>query len=258
MECGFVEVDQSLYLEKNSLPIYMNDIQILVVEDEPIIADDLVFMLEEMGYPNVETVHYGENAIKKIQEREYDLLLLDINLEGEVDGIQVAEHAHSRLALPYIFLTSLSDEKTIERVKKTQPAAYLVKPIDEKDLRVNIELTLDKAIQAKAKQKEYPEIYYIKDKTRMSKVRTENILYLEGSNNYTIVHTPEKRFVISQTLKKVAESMDPEKFIRIHKSAIVNLSKIDEIVDTHVVVHNVKIAIGRTYRSQLMQRLDTI
>lgn len=236
----------------------MNEIQILVVEDEPIIADDLVFMLEEMGYNNVETVHYGEKAIQKIRETEYDLLLLDINLEGEIDGIQVAEHAHLNHSIPYIFLTSLSDEKTIERVKKTRPAAYLVKPIDEKDLRVNIELTLDKSMEAKAQKREYPSIYYIKDRTRMSKVHTENILYLEGSNNYTIVHTPEKKYVISQTLKKVAESMNPEQFIRIHKSAIVNMIKIDEIVDAHVVIDGKKIAIGRTYRGDLMARLDTI
>jgi len=236
----------------------MNEIQILVVEDEPIIADDLVFMLEEMGYTNVDTVHYGENAIKNIDKKEYDLLLLDINLEGEIDGIQVAEYVHSKFTVPYIYLTSLSDEKTIERVKKTHPAAYLVKPIDEKDLKVNIELTLAKSIETKAQKKEYPSIYYIKDRTRMTKVQTSNILYLEGSNNYTIIHTNDKRYVISQTLKKVAESMNPEQFIRIHKSAIINMDKIDEIVDAHVVINNKKIAIGRTYRGNLMVRLDTI
>ncbi|MDF1696739.1 MAG: response regulator [Saprospiraceae bacterium] len=236
----------------------MSEIQILVVEDEPIIADDLVFMLEEMGYSNVDTVHYGEYAIKDMEQKPYDLLLLDINLEGKIDGIQVAEHAHINHAMPYIFLTSLSDEKTIERVKKTHPAAYLVKPIDEKDLKVNIELTLAKSTNKKAKKKEFPSIYYIKDRSRMSKVRTEDILYLEGSNNYTIVHTTNKKYVISQTLKRVAEAMDPELFIRIHKSAIVQLSKIDEIVDAHVILCGIKLAIGRTYRSRLMERLDTI
>jgi len=236
----------------------MNEFQILVVEDEPIIADDLVFMLEEMGYINIDTVHYGEKAIEQIDSKSYDLLLLDINLEGEIDGIQVAEHANLNHATPYIFLTSLSDEKTIERVKKTFPAAYLVKPIDEKDLRVNIELTLDKAIQSKAQSKEYPSVYYIKDRSRMTKVDTDNILYLEGSNNYTIVHTLDKKYVISQTLKKVAESMNPKQFVRIHKSSIVNMSKIDEIIDAQVVINNTKIAIGRTYRGDLMARLDTI
>lgn len=81
----------------------MSEIQILVVEDEPIIADDLVFMLEEMGYSNVDTVHYGEYAIKDMEQKPYDLLLLDINLEGKIDGIQVAEHAHINHAMPYIF-----------------------------------------------------------------------------------------------------------------------------------------------------------
>ena len=234
------------------------EINILVAEDEPIIADDLVFMLEEMGYSKIDTVHYGEKAIEKINKNAYDLLLLDINLEGEIDGIQVAQHANRGQMMPFIFLTSLSDERTIERVKETHPAAYLVKPIDEKDLRVNIKLTLDKSARSKAEKKTFPKIYYIKDRSRMTKVNTDEILYLEGSNNYTIVHTLEKRHVISQTLKKVALSMDPNRFVRIHKSAIVNLSKIDEIVDAHVVINGTKISIGRTYRNDLMQRLDTI
>ena len=110
----------------------------------------------------------------------------------------------------------------------------------------------------KSQKKEYPDTYYIKDRTRMSKVCTQDIFYLEGSNNYTIVHCQNKKYVISQTLKRVAESMNPEQFVRIHKSAIVNLNKIDEIVDAHVVISDKKIAIGRTYRPHLMARLDTI
>ena len=245
-------------LKKLNADNHMKDIQILVVEDEPIIADDLVFMLEEMGYPNVDTVHYGEHAIKQLEEKAYDLLLLDINLEGDIDGNQVAEIAHAHHSLPYLFLTSLSDERTLERVKKTNPSAYLVKPIDEKDLMVNIQLTLARQLDQTSNPKVYPSNYYIKDRTKMSKVNTDDILYLEGSNNYTIVHTKEKKFVISQTLKRVALSMNPSQFVRIHKSAMVNLEKIDEIVDAHVVIFGAKLAIGRTYRSGLMARLDTI
>ena len=120
------------------------NMRILIVEDEPIIADDLVFMLEEMGYLNVDTVYSANEALALLDKNNFDLVLLDINLDGEKDGIDIAEFLHKEGKAPFIFLTSLSDDKTIERVKKTNPSAYLVKPIDEKDLRVNIELSFSK------------------------------------------------------------------------------------------------------------------
>ena len=234
--------------------------KILVVEDEPIIADDLEFMLEEMGYQQIETVHSGEEALNSIEKQVYDLVLLDINLEGKVDGVHVAEILHEKKSTPFIFLTSLSDAQTLERVKKTYPAGYLVKPIDEKDLRVNIEISLSNFNTIKESNEiiDYPDSFYVKDKSRMSKVIADEIQYLEGSNNYTIIHTLDKKFVLSQTLKAVQRSLDPDKFVRIHKSAVVNIDKIEVIEDAHVRIKTYKLPIGRTYRADFFNRLDTI
>lgn len=233
--------------------------KILIVEDEPIIADDLEFMLEEMGYKSMETAHSGDEALEKVQKNSFDLVLLDINLEGDKDGINVAEFLYENQICPFIFLTSLSDESTLARVKKTYPAAYLVKPIDEKDLRVNIELSLHSFVKDNhGSDEKYPPIFYVKDKTKMSKIIASEIIYLEGSNNYTIIHTENKKYVLSQTLKNVQRSMNPTQFVRIHKSAIVNLEKIEEIEDAHVKIRSFRLPIGRTYRSDFLSKLNTI
>jgi len=236
----------------------MDDIKILIVEDEPIIADDLHFILEEMGYNSTTSVHTGEDAIKFLQNNDTDLVLLDINLAGKVDGVQVAEYIQDNKEMPYIFLTSLSDDHTISRVKKTSPAGYMVKPIDEKTLKVNIELALSQYQSTKSKKREYSDVYYVKDKIRMTKIQIDDIICLEASSNYTVLKTSSKKFVISQTLKRVLENLNPEIFVRIHKSYVVNVNKIDYIEDSHVVIGEVKLGISRTYRELFLSRLNTI
>lgn len=235
----------------------MNSVKILIVEDEPIIADDLVFILDEMGYTETVTVHTGEDAISTIKEENIDLVLLDINLASKVDGVHVAEYICENNSIPFVFLTSLSDDVTIGRVKKTRPAAYMVKPFDEKTLRVNIELALSNHIK-EDKKNIYSDTYYVKDKVRMTKVAVKDILYLEGSSNYTLIYCTNQKFVVSQTLKKVQAQLDPEIFMRIHKSNIVNLDKIEYIEDAHVIIAGKKLAISRTYREIFQSRLNTI
>lgn len=241
--------------ETDTYQILEDSINVLIVEDEPIIAEDLSFMLEEMGIVGAEIVHSGEDAITAIDSKNYDLALLDINLDGQMDGLELAKLLEKKTGIPYLFLTSLSDSYTVNKVASLSPTAYLIKPIDEADLRVNIQLAIKRH---KETPKTYPDVYYLKGKSKMTKVVTAQILYLEGSNNYTIMHTADKKHVISQTLKKVMNSLDPKAFIRVHKSAVVRLDKIDEIEDSHVKISNHSIPIGRTYRDILYSKLDTI
>lgn len=236
----------------------MSTIQILIVEDEPIIADDLQFILEEMGYTKVFTSYNGEDAITFLNNNSVDLVLLDINLGKVIDGVQVAEYLQENHQIPYIFLTSLSDDTTIERVKNTNPSGYMVKPIDEKALKVNIELALNDYQTKEKNNHQYGDTYYVKDKIRMTKVHVSDIICLEGSSNYTIIYTTNKKFIVSQTMKKVMTSLDPEVFFRIHKSFIVNMNKIEYIEDSQVVIGDKKLAISRTYRDIFHSKLNTI
>lgn len=130
----------------------MGDFEILVVEDERITAKDIKKSLEKAGYKVPATVTTGEEAIKFCEEKVPDLVLMDIKLEGEVDGIEAAETIISKFSVPIIYLTSFSDKGTVERAKTTHPSAFILKepfgflhkPFEENELYTAIDIILYK------------------------------------------------------------------------------------------------------------------
>lgn len=118
--------------------------QVLVVEDESIIAEDIRISLQNLGYSVPSVVSSGEMAIKKVKENNPDIVLMDIILQGEMDGIEAAKQIHLNYDIPVVYLTAYSDEKILERAKITEPFGYLIKPFKERELEINIEIALYK------------------------------------------------------------------------------------------------------------------
>ncbi len=121
----------------------MAETRILVVEDEVIVAEDIRRTLQNQGYAVPSTVTSGEDAIKKAKENNPDLALMDIFLQGEMDGIETAKQMRS-LDIPVIYLTAYSDKKILERAKITEPFGYIIKPFKERELNITIEMALFK------------------------------------------------------------------------------------------------------------------
>jgi CheY-like chemotaxis protein/predicted regulator of Ras-like GTPase activity (Roadblock/LC7/MglB family) len=122
----------------------MQDPMILVVEDEGIIAKSIQAILTGMGYAVPAIVSSGEEAVRKTEELRPDLVLMDIVLDGAMDGIAAAEQIHARLDIPVVYLTAYTDRETIERAKRTSPYGYVVKPFTENELHAAIEIALYK------------------------------------------------------------------------------------------------------------------
>ncbi|SFM71297.1 response regulator [Methanolobus profundi] len=118
------------------------DIKILVVEDESIIALNIKKKLKSFGYTVPAMATTGEDAIKMAEITFPDLILMDVRLKGEMDGIQTAAEIRKKFDIPIIFLTAYSDDKVLERAKKTEPYGYIVKPFKANDLKSNIEVAL--------------------------------------------------------------------------------------------------------------------
>jgi two-component system cell cycle sensor histidine kinase/response regulator CckA len=118
--------------------------RILVVEDESIVALDIKSGLESLGYEVVALVSNGEDAIQKAVDLQPDLVLMDIQLKGEMDGIEAAQHIQTQLDIPVIYLTAYTDQVTLKRAKITEPFGYLLKPFEERELHTNIEMALYK------------------------------------------------------------------------------------------------------------------
>ncbi|CAN1209099.1 histidine kinase [Tumidithrix helvetica PCC 7403] len=122
----------------------MKKANILVVEDEPIIAMDIRRRLLHLGYGVTAIADSGEAAIDAILQNVPNLILMDIHLIGDMDGIQVAAHVREKFGLPVIFLTAHADEATLEQAKATQPFGYIVKPFENHDLKTAIEIALSR------------------------------------------------------------------------------------------------------------------
>lgn len=138
--------------------------RVLVVEDERIVARDIEKRLKKLGYVVPFTVASGEEALKITAEEPLDLILMDIELQGMIDGIEAAEQIRTNFDVPIIYLTAYADAATLERAKATEPFGYIVKPFDEKDLHVAIEVALRRRLAERAirvaleKEKELSEL----------------------------------------------------------------------------------------------------
>jgi PAS domain S-box-containing protein len=120
----------------------MEKARILIVEDEAIIAMEIESQLQSLGYEVTSVVDTGEKAIAKAEKDKPDLMLMDIRIKGEMDGIEAAQVIRNSFGIPVIFSTAYLDEKRIERAKITMPFGYVLKPIQERDLKVTIEMAL--------------------------------------------------------------------------------------------------------------------
>ena len=122
----------------------MNEPRILIVEDEPLVATDLSAHLYRLGYQPVGQVASGARAIALAGELRPDLVLMDIRLEGPMDGVDAALEIRQRFQIPSIFLSGFSEKATIDRAKLAEPFAYILKPFEGRELRANIEMALYK------------------------------------------------------------------------------------------------------------------
>ena len=122
----------------------MDQARILVVEDESIVALDIQSQLTSLGYTVLAVVFSGEAAINSVAQTQPDLVLMDIKLKGEMDGVEAAHRIGSRFSIPLIYLTAFADQDTLRRAKATNPYGYLLKPFEEDELHSAIETALYK------------------------------------------------------------------------------------------------------------------
>lgn len=118
----------------------IHHLNILIVEDDPIIGQQIEHFLIQFGHHVIDIVHNSEKALDLIYSQQPDLVLLDINIDGTKDGVQIAQVIEDKYSIPYIFLSALSDEETLKRAQGTKPIGYVVKPFKASDLFVAISI----------------------------------------------------------------------------------------------------------------------
>ncbi|GAA4842583.1 response regulator transcription factor [Algivirga pacifica] len=235
-------------------------LKIVIVEDDLVIGRSLSFTLEDLGYEVLEIFRKGEDAEAFMKQKpKVDLLLLDIELLGTYDGVQTATALRAYYKGPIIYLTSLKDEETFNRAKHTVPAAYLQKPFDKYTLRSSIELAMYKSKTEEEDQDDSLErltvsdAIFVKSKNKLVKVVVGNIKYIQANDIYASVVTDEGSYLVNYALKHLEKKLPNTPFIRVHRSYIVNVDQVDGLEDNHLLIGEVTIPIGKTYREELMK-----
>jgi class 3 adenylate cyclase len=145
-------------------------VKVLIVEDENIIAIDIKASLQKLGCKVTGVVSRGEKAIQHVERDKPDIILMDISLAGELDGIQAAEIISRKYNIPVIYLSALTDDETLKRARVTEPFGYILKPFDERGLRTTIDMALYKhkvETELKIRTKELEE----------EKIKTDKLLH---------------------------------------------------------------------------------
>lgn len=241
-----------------------SQLKILIVEDEMLIAANIAIQLETLGYEVAGIIPRGEEAIKTVQNEKPDLVLMDINLKGELDGIETATKMQQIAEIPIIYLTANADDAHFDRAKVTNPYAFISKPFKKLDLQRAIELASVRILHEKNEPKTEPsslkleDRIFVKQNDLMCKILIADILYLEADRNYCQVFTKDKSYLLINTLKNMEDKLPADTFQRIHRSYIVNLKQVNEFNHNHITVGNKILPMSKELRPELMARLQTI
>jgi len=249
-------------------------VKILIVEDEILIAKDIENRLTAINYQIIGIAATAERALELIaNNNDIDIILIDIILKGELDGIELARIINSKHQIPFIFLTSHADASLVERAKNVLPYAYILKPFNDRQLSIDIELALVNCanktpgkglIKKQMFSKTDNQILQIKDSIFLKKdhhferVPLKEIMFLQADNNYCTVSTRTERFIYSMVLKKIEEHLPINQFLRVHRSYVVNINSVDGFEGNMLFIGEKKIPVSKTYKDKVFRLFHTI
>lgn len=255
----------------------MAKVKLLIAEDDVVIAQNLALSLEEMGYEVCGLVSSGEELLLEVNKHNPDLAILDITLEGKLDGIDTAAILSKSSKIPFIFMTALSDKQTIDRAKLTGPHAYLVKPFDVRTLQSSIEVAIhnasvrqqltqapeavaapETAIDEQADHYLLHSSLFVKVRNRLEKISLDEIIWAEAQDIYCNIKTPQHIYLVSQSLKYLEQRLPDKDFMRVHRSYLVRLTAIEAIEDNNILIGGKSIPIGNTHKDSLLKRLQIL
>jgi DNA-binding LytR/AlgR family response regulator len=237
----------------------MSKASIVIVEDEALIADHIEQLLIEEGYEVLGIFDTAEDTLAFFKNNQANIVLLDINLGGSIDGVDIANQLNKLPNLSIVFLTSNTDKKTIDRVKLTTPAGFITKPFTKEDIISNIEIALYKSTTIKAEVgKPVSDSFFIKDKSVLIKIFYSDIHYAEAMDNYSIIYLENKKHIVPHTLKSLFELLEPFGFIKTHRSYIANSNKISAISPKSVLIDKTEIPLSENHRSEVVSKFNLL
>ena len=254
-------------------------INVLIVEDEAIVAFDLAAGLEREGFNPVGTADHFEEALSMFTANDIDIILMDINISGEKDGISTAIELLKIKQVPIIYLTAYTDAATVDRVKQTHPAAFLTKPYTLSNVRIAIELAMNnfavaqhssggKVVSLHSTEKQtqgspekelilqMKDFIFVKHNYHFVKLLLTDLLYIEADNNYVNIVCTDRKLAVRLSLNQVLGKIHFKQLARIHRSYAVNMNAVQTFNEQQVVINKVELPIGRNYRDDFLRQFN--
>lgn len=247
-----------------------SSLNILIVEDDMLVGTHISMVLQQAGYKVSGIFPSGESALEQLKVEQPDLILMDINLKGKLDGVDTAQLVYEQHQIPVIFLTANTDKATFERAKLALPYAFIAKPFKPADLTRAVELVVtrlaEQEVPAPAVKTNQPskdkevlkDRIFVRDKDKMVKVAIQDIHYVEAERNYCRIFTEQKAYILSVPLKSFETRVNSDIFVRVHRSFLVNLSSIDELDDHYVYCQGQAIPVSKAHKATLSNRLQLL
>lgn len=241
----------------------MAAVKIIIVEDELLIALPLKSMLENLGYEVPACYRSGTEFIANFSDGDADIVLMDINLADNMNGVEASTKLAVISSVPVIYITENADEQLRRKaISETNAAYYLRKPFSVTDVCTALDITLKNLQKIKPASFAGNEPAYllndhifIKDSYAFKKVRLDDILYLEADGAYCHLHCKGGRFTFSENLSYFEQKLQfAKELVRVHRSYIINVNHIQKMNEGTIWIGDTEIRIGKTYRSDLLRR----
>jgi DNA-binding LytR/AlgR family response regulator len=239
--------------------------RILIVEDDMIIASNISLQLTKAGYEVTGIETRGEEAIIHARLNTPDVILMDINLKGRLNGIETVEKIQAVSDVPVIYITANNDEATFEEARKTHPFAFVDKPITVRELRRTLALATEHISNIqKPRDVDDEHIAFLNDRIfirhqgQMVKLLLKDILFIEADRNYCKLITEKRQYLLTTTLKDMQLKLPDSHFVRVHRSFVINITKMDALAESHVEINRKVIPLSRSCREELLKHLQTI
>lgn len=242
----------------------MSQLKVLVVEDDQMIADSVKDILELLNHQVIGIAADAETAISLCNEYKPDIALLDIQIRGDINGVDLAELINDQFDIPFIFTTAFADTNTVTRASEKGPFGYLVKPYGVEEINAAIEVAKGafdrlKSMEVKVgMSRVMDKSVFLKVNSKLVKVQIDDILYVESVKDYVLFKTLDKYYLVYSTMKNVDKKLCHFNFHKVHRSFIVNLAKIVDMEESNLLIDGKIIPISRSNKETLMGRLNLL
>jgi two-component system response regulator LytT len=246
-------------------------LNVVVVEDEAIIADHIMMTLRSLGFRPWGPAMSLEEAKGYIERGPVDLVLIDINLNGQHDGIELGFYLKKYGNIPHVFLTANTDEQTVQKAKQTVPMGFVVKPFRRDELYSSMEIALSNweflqsgkshatGVKESSAPGVNPRFFYVSMDGSKVRLFADEVVFITSAHVYVEINVVDgQKYLVRASMNQILESLPSGRFVRIHRSHCVNISYAERFDGRNLWVNGQSLPVSKSYKDELVRKFPSL